>query len=264
MGVWGRFWGWYENKILGSIIIIAIIQFIQIPHMVWNADLYLDLGIVSRVHPIIDWFLYGVDLIEIVSIVNVGMIMYSLLKKRRARKASGQGGEGPAGEGSAHDTVKQGRAGFCPKCYTDVELAHGPGGEGDTGHCPKCDTDIADLPRGTPVKQAIVVRTDLEMGKGKIAAQVGHACVMGAMRVREARPEWFEAWRPSQAKVVLRAGGLEEIEGIRRAAAEAGAPWDMVSDAGLTQLEPGTVTCIAVGPAPDELVDRVTGGLRLL
>ncbi len=52
--------------------------------MVWNADLMLEAGFVSRVHPVIDWLLYGVDLIEIVSIVNVGMIMYSLIKKRLA------------------------------------------------------------------------------------------------------------------------------------------------------------------------------------
>ena len=84
MNAWNKFWNWYENKILGSIILIAIIQFIQIPHMVWNADLMLEVGVVSRVHPIIDWLLYGVDLIEIVSIVNIGMIMYSLIKKRLA------------------------------------------------------------------------------------------------------------------------------------------------------------------------------------
>jgi len=46
----------------------------------------LESGMVSRIHPIIDWFLYGVDLIEIVSIINVGMIMFSLIKKRRADK----------------------------------------------------------------------------------------------------------------------------------------------------------------------------------
>jgi hypothetical protein len=80
---WARFWNWYEDKILGSVILIAIIQFIQIPHMVWNADMMLEAGMISRVHPVIDWFLYGVDLIEIVSIVNVGMIMYSLVKKRK-------------------------------------------------------------------------------------------------------------------------------------------------------------------------------------
>ena len=54
--------------------------------MVWNADLMLEAGIVSRIHPIIDWFLYGVDLIEIISIINVGKIMFSLIKKRHNAK----------------------------------------------------------------------------------------------------------------------------------------------------------------------------------
>ena len=59
MQIWSRFWKWYEDKILGSIIIIAIIQFIQIPHMVWNADLYLQTGVISRLHPALDWLLYA-------------------------------------------------------------------------------------------------------------------------------------------------------------------------------------------------------------
>ena len=86
MNVLNKFWNWYENKILGSIVIIAVIQFIQIPHMVWNADLYLDIGVIARVHPVIDWLLYGVDLIEIVSIINIGMIIFSLVKKRRNQR----------------------------------------------------------------------------------------------------------------------------------------------------------------------------------
>ena len=85
MNPWTRFWNWYENKILGSIILIAIIQFIQIPHMIWNADMMLEMGTISRIHPVIDWFLYGVDLIEIISIINVGMIMFSLIKKRNRK-----------------------------------------------------------------------------------------------------------------------------------------------------------------------------------
>lgn len=79
---WKRFWNWYEKRILGSILIIAIIQFIQIPHMVWNADLYLEYGHVSRLHPVLDFFFYGIDLIEVVSIVNIGMILYALVRKR--------------------------------------------------------------------------------------------------------------------------------------------------------------------------------------
>ena len=86
MNIWTKFWNRYENKILGSVIIIAIIQFIQIPHMVWNADMMLEAGMISRIHPVLDWFLYGVDLIEIVSIINVGMMMFSLIRKKKTNK----------------------------------------------------------------------------------------------------------------------------------------------------------------------------------
>ena len=53
------------------------------------------------------------------------------------------------------------------------------------------------------IKQVIVVRTDLDMGKGKIAAQVGHACVLGAEHVRKSHPEWWSEWWGGQEKVVL-------------------------------------------------------------
>ena len=52
------------------------------------------------------------------------------------------------------------------------------------------------------IKQVIVVRTDLDMGKGKIAAQVGHACVLGAEHVRKSNPEWFSQWWEGQEKIV--------------------------------------------------------------
>lgn len=114
-------------------------------------------------------------------------------------------------------------------------------------------------------KQAVAVRADLGMGRGKAAAQVGHACVMGAERARRSRPDWFEAWISEfQKKVVVRVDGAGGLEEVRRAAAQLGLPWAQVADAGLTQLEPGTVTCVCVGPAPSDLVDRATGGLRLL
>ena len=86
MSLWDRFWKWYEGKILGSLIILAVIQFIQIPHMVWNADLMLEVGYISHIHPALDWLLYGVDLIEIVSIINVIMMIYAVIKKRRHRR----------------------------------------------------------------------------------------------------------------------------------------------------------------------------------
>ena len=84
--MWSRFWNWYQSKILGSLVIVAIIQFIQIPHMMWAADLYLETGYISHIHPLLDFFFYGIDLIEIISIINIGMIMYSLIRKRREKK----------------------------------------------------------------------------------------------------------------------------------------------------------------------------------
>ena len=114
------------------------------------------------------------------------------------------------------------------------------------------------------IKQVIVVRTDLDMGKGKIAAQVGHACVMGAEHVRKSNPEWFSQWWTGQEKVVVKVSGIKELQEIKRHAIDLDLPWSEVSDAGHTQLTPGTTTCISIGPAPENLIDKVTGDLKLL
>jgi len=114
------------------------------------------------------------------------------------------------------------------------------------------------------IKQAVVVRTDLRMGKGKMAAQVGHACVLGAEHVRKAHPEWFREWWSGQEKIVLKVSGIVELQKVKMAAIDLGLPWSEVADAGRTQIAPGTVTCISIGPAPENLIDRVAGDLKLL
>jgi PTH2 family peptidyl-tRNA hydrolase len=114
------------------------------------------------------------------------------------------------------------------------------------------------------IKQVIVVRTDLDMGKGKIAAQVGHACVLGAEHVRKSHPEWWSEWWGGQEKVVVKVSGIKELQEIKRHAIDLNLPWSEVSDAGHTQLAPGTTTCISIGPAPENLIDKITGDLKLL
>lgn len=114
------------------------------------------------------------------------------------------------------------------------------------------------------IKQVIAVRTDLDMGKGKIAAQVGHACVLGAEHVRKSHPDWFEEWWGGQEKVVVKVGSMKELEKIKEDAISLDVPWSEVSDAGHTQLPPGTTTCISLGPAPENLIDKITGELKLL
>jgi hypothetical protein len=80
---WTRFWAWYDRHITESLAITALIIYIQIPHMIWNADLYLEAGMISHVHPVLDFFMYGVDLIEIFPMINIGFLIYSRIRKSR-------------------------------------------------------------------------------------------------------------------------------------------------------------------------------------
>jgi len=109
---------------------------------------------------------------------------------------------------------------------------------------------------------AIVVRADLGMGRGKAAAQVAHAAV--AATLRAAGSPRLAAWlADGQPKVVLRVESAEALEEVVAAASAARLAVETVADAGRTQLEPGTVTCAAIGPADDDALDAVTGQLRL-
>jgi hypothetical protein len=67
--MWNRFWDWYSKQLKGSLI--------QIPHMVWNADMYFEMGNIARVNPVLDFLLYGVDLIELISLVQVISLIYA-------------------------------------------------------------------------------------------------------------------------------------------------------------------------------------------
>lgn len=114
-------------------------------------------------------------------------------------------------------------------------------------------------------KLVVCVRTDLGMGKGKIAAQVGHASVKAALDAKRNAAKTFDAWKRSgQQKVVVKVDGLDDLEAIERTARDAGLPTARVSDAGRTQIDPGTSTCLAVGPAASDKIDAVTGHLSLL
>ena len=114
-------------------------------------------------------------------------------------------------------------------------------------------------------KQVIVVRRDLGMGTGKIAAQVAHAAVMGAEKTKSYKRVWFDTWFDGgQAKIVVKVQGMEKLMEVRRRAEILRLPVVQVQDSGLTQIPSGTTTCIGIGPAPSELIDKVTNDLKLL
>jgi PTH2 family peptidyl-tRNA hydrolase len=114
-------------------------------------------------------------------------------------------------------------------------------------------------------KQVMAVRTDITMGKGKLAAQVAHAAVAASRDTERKKPEWFKAWwAEGQAKIVVKVSGESELNHLRRKAEELGLPTALVVDRGLTQIAPNTATCLGIGPGPAEIVDQVTGDLKLL
>jgi len=114
-------------------------------------------------------------------------------------------------------------------------------------------------------KQVIVMRSDLKMGKGKIAAQAGHAAVSASEDARRHFKEWWKAWLDAgQCKIAVKVKSEEELLKLEEEAEKSELPYALISDRGLTQLQPGTKTCLAIGPAPSNEVDKITGKLALL
>jgi PTH2 family peptidyl-tRNA hydrolase len=113
------------------------------------------------------------------------------------------------------------------------------------------------------VKQAIIVRSDLKMGKGKLAAQAAHASLQGYKLALAKNKRLVEQWEAEgQKKIVLKVASESELLALKERAR--GLPCALIRDAGFTQIEPGTVTCLVIGPAEDEKVDAVTKNLKLL
>ncbi|MEM0438167.1 MAG: peptidyl-tRNA hydrolase Pth2 [Candidatus Micrarchaeia archaeon] len=113
------------------------------------------------------------------------------------------------------------------------------------------------------VKQAIIIRSDIQMGKGKAVAQGAHAAIRAYESARKKFPRTVSDWElQGEKKIVLKAS-LAEMEQIYSLAKKS-LPCALIRDAGLTQLEPGTITALAIGPAKAPDIDALTKHLKLL
>lgn len=111
-------------------------------------------------------------------------------------------------------------------------------------------------------KQVILVRHDLKLPKGKLAAQVAHASVDAVLK---ADKDVVRKWRQmGMKKVALKVQDEKELYAYAQQAKDKGLTVAIITDAGKTVVAPGTTTCVAIGPNEEELIDAVTESLSLL
>lgn len=129
----------------------------------------------------------------------------------------------------------------------------------------RSNQDWAKKIKSSSVKQVIVVRSDLNLGKGKLAGQVAHAAVSGYQMVSRMAPEIAGHWEnEGQKKVVVKVKGEKELFELFEKMKDARIPVSLIKDAGLTQIDPGTATCFAAGPWGEGELDKFTKELKLL
>ena len=117
----------------------------------------------------------------------------------------------------------------------------------------------------TTIKQVILVRKDLALPKGKLCVQVAHASLTAFLEAESKNPQWARDWlRQGQKKIVLKVDNLKELLDLYRKATQNNLPTALIRDAGLTVLPPDTITCVGIGPAPETMIDKITGHLKLL
>lgn len=115
------------------------------------------------------------------------------------------------------------------------------------------------------LKMVLVIRADLKLTKGKIASQTAHAAVTCFKKSLDSKPKIAEKWFSiGQPKIVLKVDNLSELEKLRDQAKNADLITTLILDAGRTQIDAGTCTCLGIGPDYDENIDAIVKDLKLL
>ena len=111
-------------------------------------------------------------------------------------------------------------------------------------------------------KQVILVREDLKLPKGKMSAQVAHASLEAALKSDK---KIVAGWRESGAKkVVLKVNDLDELLKYKDLCKSEKLKTALIKDAGHTVVEPGTITCLGIGPDKEYKIDKITGKLKMV
>lgn len=131
------------------------------------------------------------------------------------------------------------------------------------------------------IKQVIVMRTDLNMRKGKMVAQGAHASLKAIldlaileqispytieMKIEYKAESALKFWLEDKfTKICVGVSSEKELLEIYQKAKDNGMICSLIKDAGLTEFDGvATYTCCAIGPAFEEDVNELTGHLKLL
>lgn len=118
---------------------------------------------------------------------------------------------------------------------------------------------------GVEYRLMLVVNSSLKMGRGKVSAQCAHAAVGCYRQLLETDSRTLCIWENyGQPKVVVKAEDTETLKELEKKAKKLGLNTVLIRDAGRTQIAPGSITVLGIGPGPQELIDEVTGHLKLL
>ncbi|KAG9509130.1 ATP-binding cassette sub-family A member 3 [Fragariocoptes setiger] len=103
----------------------------------------------------------------------------------------------------------------------------------------------------TSHKMVFVVNMDLNMGRGKQCAQVAHAALGLYLHIQEKGTDEYQykayMWlEQGQKKIVLKGNNLLHLKELQQEAQAAGLPNFVVSDAGCTQIAPGSKTVLSI------------------
>ncbi len=111
-------------------------------------------------------------------------------------------------------------------------------------------------------KQVVLVRQDLKLSPGKLAAQCGHGFVESFLKAEEKiKKKWLQE---GAKKVVLKVTDEKEVRMFYAEAQLQHIPCALITDAGHTELTPGTVTVVGLGPESEEKLDKLIGNLKIL
>ncbi|KAG0377114.1 hypothetical protein BGX24_006687 [Mortierella sp. AD032] len=124
--------------------------------------------------------------------------------------------------------------------------------------------DLADFDHEEEYKMVLIIRTDLNMGKGKAAAQCCHATLANYKELNKKSPKTLARWEYfGQAKVTLKIDNEEDMLLLQAQAMSIGLAAHSIRDAGRTQIAAGSRTVLAIGPGPISVVNSITGKLKL-